>query len=175
MGAIALPTGAAVSGLDTHGFAGSSATGQCRFQNRPVRLSSHSVVQEALFSSRLAVNGSAHVAGKKALGSGRGRRQRFGSGSKRRVSPRCAASGEIDKDDSDSEGRNGEGFREEAVGASGSGRLPRESKPQVRLLTFCALVIFPRWSVDRSRKSGQLEINTVKGGNLNCQWRSRVL
>lgn len=133
MGAIALPMSsagaAAVSGLDTHVFA--STAGPCRFHHRSRRLSNHSVVQEARFSSCPAGNGSAHIAGN-SLG---GRRRRPVSGSKRRVALRCAASGRIGKGDSDSGGRNEEEFNDEAVGASGSGRLPSQKEPQVRPLT----------------------------------------
>jgi len=132
MGAIALPMSSAgavaVSRLDTHIFA--STAGSCRFHNWPRHPSNHSVVQEGCFSSCLAVNGSAHIAN--CLG---GRRQRPVNGSERRVALRCAASGEIGKDDSDSGGRNEEEFSDEAVGASGSGRLQSQKEPQVRPLT----------------------------------------
>jgi len=129
MGAIVLPMSsagaAAVSGLDTHVFA--STAGLCRFRNRSRRLSNHSVVKEARFSSCPAGNGSAHIAGG-------GRRRRPVSGNKRRVALRCAASGGIGKGDNDS-GGSIEEFNDEAVGASGSGRLPNQKELQVSPLT----------------------------------------
>ena len=131
--ALAMSSPGAVSGLDSHVFAGAATTAQARYHNRPLRLSSHSAVQETLLSRCLAGNVSTSRSGK---GFGSGRRKRSGNGSKRRVFCRCAGSGEMGKDDSDSEQRNNEEINDEVVGTSGSANQSREKKSQVRLLTF---------------------------------------
>ncbi|KAG0576332.1 hypothetical protein KC19_5G072100 [Ceratodon purpureus] len=125
--ALAMSSPGAVSGLDSHVFAGAATTAQARYHNRPLRLSSHSAVQETLLSRCLAGNVSTSRSGK---GFGSGRRKRSGNGSKRRVFCRCAGSGEMGKDDSDSEQRNNEEINDEVVGTSGSANQSREKKSQ---------------------------------------------
>ena len=136
--ALTMSSAGAVSGMDTHIFAGAGTTAQGRYHNRPLRLSTNSALQETLLSRCLAGNVSTNRSGK-GFGSGRRRRQNSGSGSKRRVFCRCAASGEMGKDDSDNEQRNSEEINDEVVGTSGSGNQPRQKKSQVRLLILHTL------------------------------------
>lgn len=133
--ALAMSSPGAVAGLDTHVFAGAAATAQARYHNRPLRLSTHSAVQETLLSRCLAGNVSTSRSGK-GFGSGRRKRQSSGNGSKRRVFCRCAGSGEMGKDDSDSEQRKNEEINDEVVGTSGSANQRSQKKSQVRHLTF---------------------------------------
>lgn len=137
--ALAMSSAGAVSGLDTHIFAGAGTTAQSRYHNLPLRLSTHTAVQGTLLSRCLTGNVSSSRSGK-GFGSGRRKRQTSRNGNKRRVFCSCADSGEIGKDDSDSEQRNNEEINDEAVGTSGSGSQPGQKKTQVRPLTFYTLV-----------------------------------